>query len=99
MIGERQDGVVFEHLLGPAAGLEDPGDVLVGGRKPATLGLQPVMVGYGVALEEVDEVKRRGFLFDEHRAHPRGVVVVDADGAEDAAVRLASAETGVAAVE
>src|SRR5918993_3975106 len=58
-----------------------------------------MVVRYGVALEKVDEVEGRSFVFQEHGPHPGRIVVVDADGAENAAVGLASAESSVAAVE
>src|SRR5918993_312554 len=58
-----------------------------------------MVVRYGVALEKVDEVEGRSLVFEEHGPHPGRVVIVDADGAENAAVGLASAESGVAAVE
>src|SRR5215212_8876591 len=61
--------------------------------------LEHVVVGYGVSLEEVDEVERCGPLLEKHRPHPGGVVVVDADGAQDAAVGLSTAKSGVATVE
>src|ERR671933_413205 len=58
-----------------------------------------MMVRYGVTLEEVDQVEGRGFVLEEHGSYPGRVVIVDADGAEHAAVGLASTESGVAAVE
>src|SRR5215211_995371 len=99
MIREREHGVVLEHAVDPTTSREDPGHVLVRGRQPAPLRLEPVVVGYRVSLEEVDEVERRGPLLEKHGPHPGGVVVVDADGAQDAAVGLSPAEPGVATVE
>jgi hypothetical protein len=99
VIRECEYGVVLEHTVDPAAGRKKPGHIIVGRGQPATLRLEAVVVGYGVALEEVDQVERRRTLLEQHRPYSCGVVIVDANGAEDAAVGLAPAETGIAAVE
>ncbi len=62
VVREGQDRVVLEHPVDAAAGSKILADVPVRLRHPAALGLEPVVVGDGVALEEVDEVEGRRLL-------------------------------------
>jgi hypothetical protein len=57
VVGEGEDGVVFEEPVHAAGGGEDPADVPVRRPEPLSLGLEAVVVGYGVPLEEVHEVE------------------------------------------
>ena len=99
VVRDNQHRVLLDHPLEAAAGLEHPLHVPIQRADVPPLGGEPLMVGEGVALEEVHQGEGLRLLLEQRGPYPGSVLVVHANLTPQPAAPLPPVQAQIAAVE